>query len=422
MARREDQAVAFANAGRVDLAERLLRDQLRETPLNAEAHRLMAHCLRVRGLLPMALAAADEALRLSPDSGLCHLERGRALRALKRLNEAEAEMREAIALDPGAPSMLGALARVLVDRGSLEQAIVAARAGLEIDPCNHDCLCVLGLALLRSHRADEAHQIYRDALADEPSRAHLHNDLGVALLHLGDRISAGVEFREALRLDPRLTSAETNLGLAGLVFVVSAHPYTLRFASAWRHLKVAARVFTLAGLLALGVVWPGGWGALAYPLGLEARRLAATTGRSGATAFNTAAIGTIGLAFLVLASLSPTHVVHGALATDSSSGFDPRLLAEWWQLITGVAVFRAAMPAGVTSGRVRRVAIAVVGVAVLAAVWGAHPGAGAEAAAAGMFVALACAVSSGRLVFRYERATSRFPWSALDAEAEPGSG
>jgi predicted Zn-dependent protease len=183
VARREDQAIAFANAGRVDLAERLLREQLQETPESSEAHRVLAHCLRVRNKPDAALAEADLALRLSPNSAFCNLERGRALHALIRLGESEHELREAVSLAPASPIAYASLARVLIDRGAVDQAMATARAGLRFDPGNHDCLCALGLALLRAHRVDEAHQVYADALADEPTRAHLHNDLGIVLLH-----------------------------------------------------------------------------------------------------------------------------------------------------------------------------------------------------------------------------------------------
>jgi tetratricopeptide (TPR) repeat protein len=416
VARREDQAIAFANAGRLDLAERLLRDQLKETPESSEAHRVLSFCLRARGEFGAALSEADEALRLAPDSAFAHLERGRALRALKRPTEAELEVRSALAANPTLVLLHAELAFLLVDRGAVDQAIVTARAGLRFDPTNHDCLCALGLALLRAHRVDEAHQVYADALADEPTRAHLHNDLGIVLLHLGDADSAAEEFREALRLSPNVRPAEANLQFAEQPNAVRTHPYTVRFNSAWRSVPQHTRSAMVVALFALGFLWPGGWGGLAYPLALETkRRLAIRTGARESIVFRTVLLTTIGLAFTFIAwSWAPRYADPGA----DASYIQTQEFAAWLQLATGVLLFRSFRPVLATIGRARAVAVATVTVAVLAASWGGRPGASLADAAGGALIALACAAAIGPLAFRVERSWQGQPDPLLDQIAE----
>jgi Flp pilus assembly protein TadD len=438
MARRESQAVAFINAGRIDLAERLLRDQLKETPRNSEAHRLLAHCLRRRGELVDSLTEANEALRLSPDSWLCHLERGRTLHALMRPTDAEAEMREALRMAPRSPFVHAMLAEFLLDRGSFDEAIATARAGLQINPRDPTCLSILAVAQLRSNRVEAAHDTVQEALASDPTQANLHNTLGSTLHRMGATDAAAAEFREALRLDPQLRLAESNLDATRRNLARPFRsPYGQRFRSAWTCRRRPWRIAALASLAVLGFVWPGFWGAGTYPLALEISRPFIKRSSSLASGVTLAAwVGPLIILLPLLLGTAHTDVVPLPTPTcvarevpsdlpflwpsdmpqlvdwpcaqyqytETETSYDPDHEAAVARLLTGAALIWVVMPALVTRGRAKRAAQALAVTALLVALWGAWPGANPIDSGMASALIVAGAPFAGGLVFRIESA------------------
>jgi Tfp pilus assembly protein PilF len=252
-------AIDFLNADRVDLAERLARDELAQDPESWDAHRILAVCLRRRGQLKASLGEAEEALARAPESWLCHLERARTLLEMRRRVEAEREMREAISGAPDNASLHADLATILTDQNRLADAAIAAREGLRLDPHDVACLNALALALLQANRTDDARQVLREALVDEPTRAFLHHNLGAALLEGNQFQSAAAEFREALRLNPGSRDAERDLQLACRLQDNSERlhipkPYGLRLVRFLFAPSLARRLAILAGLAVLAVI------------------------------------------------------------------------------------------------------------------------------------------------------------------------
>lgn len=166
-----------AHLGRGDsaAAEKAAADGLSRHPHSEWLFRLRSLALRQQKRLPEALAAADESVKLLPDSALGHYTRALALSGMKRIPEARQSAHKAVELDPDNAEIRSHLGDLYLDR---EPAV--------------------------------AERHYRDALALEPNDACTLNNLGVALKKQGMAKEAAVAFKSAVLLDPTLAVAKRN--------------------------------------------------------------------------------------------------------------------------------------------------------------------------------------------------------------------
>ena len=231
------RAVAYAAAGRHDLAIGDLRRLEKDGQLTAEDAIVLGDNLRFSGRLAEAVAVLERAARenpkfpqpwlslaevhikehqnaeaaadyqrvlaLVPD----HIEALRGLGDLAllegRLDEAAARYARILEVDPadaGAMTKTGVL-RMRAGRG--EDAIALFRRAVEREPGNGEALLYLAGALAASGRSAEALPFFERALAAGPRSSMALNGLALTRLALGDRAGAARAFRESLQMDPR---------------------------------------------------------------------------------------------------------------------------------------------------------------------------------------------------------------------------
>jgi arylsulfatase A-like enzyme/Tfp pilus assembly protein PilF len=231
------RAVAYAAAGRHDLAVADLRrlekdgqltaedaivlgDNLRFSGRLAEAVAVLERAARENGKFPQpwlslaevhieehknAEAAADyqRVLALVPD----HIEalRGRGDLALLegRLDEAAARYGRILEVDPGDAGAMTKMGVLRMRAGRGEDAIALFRKAVEREPGNGEALLYLAGALAASGRSAEALPFFERALAAGPRSSMALNGLALSRLALGDRKGAAAAFRESLKIDPR---------------------------------------------------------------------------------------------------------------------------------------------------------------------------------------------------------------------------
>ena len=85
---------------RFDLAERELREQLRETPDDGCTHAFLGWCLAKQNRMTEAVKEGEEAVRLAPALAYCHYSLGYIYLSCDRLEEGETALREALRLAP----------------------------------------------------------------------------------------------------------------------------------------------------------------------------------------------------------------------------------------------------------------------------------------------------------------------------------
>ena len=239
-AQRVQRALQMHQAGRVDEAERLYRDILRDEPGNAVA----VHYL---GLI--AWSRGDKA-------------------------QAERLMREALAKDDTVPDFHNNLGLLLRDTRRVDEAIAEYRRAIEIEPRWMDAYSNLGLALEAAGRDDEAVAAYEQAIAREPRFAIGHQNLALALLRRGSFRDALPHYRWRLvaqgfsatppdpganpwpgRLEGRSFAVRTEQGLGDALFFLRFAPEAVR-----RGARLAFRgdarlhpILARTGLFALGL-------------------------------------------------------------------------------------------------------------------------------------------------------------------------
>lgn len=210
---RVQRALQLHQAGRIDEAEPLYRDVLREEPGNAVA----THYL---GLI--AWARGDRA-------------------------QAERLMRDSLAKNAAVPDFHNNLGLLLRDTQRIDEAIGAYRRAIEIEPRWMDAYSNLGLALQAAGRNDEAISAYEQAIAREPLFAIGHQNLALALLARGSLREALPHYRWRLaaqglssqppdpaacpwpeRLDGRSFAVRMEQGLGDALFLLRFAPEAVR--------------------------------------------------------------------------------------------------------------------------------------------------------------------------------------------------
>jgi Flp pilus assembly protein TadD len=380
---REGQAADLINAGRHDLAMRLMLAQLAETPASPRAHQLMAHCLRLRKEYTKSLAEAEEAIRLDPEDAWSFLELGWSLDSLGRPFDARRAIEQAVGLAPREPAAFAALSGILLETAKPADAIAAASAGLSVDPRHGGCLTALARALLRPGKvvanmkeAYQAYDVMRLALSGNPQVASFHINLGHALAHFGSYEQAATEYLEALRLQPDSQEARNSLHrLYVAQFLWRPGTGLAAFGEAWFRRSGQVRAVISGWLLVLGVAFGGAWGVLYWILAAETLKLRdAGTGRfprSAVSALSQVTCGT-GLVLAIAASTAVQGAIFGAPTRFFSPHPSPG--AEWvntafmatLQVVGGLLAVYGAFPSVQLAGRMRRLPAALVagGIAV----------------------------------------------------------
>ena len=205
------RGIVLFSQGRGDLAEREFRLALAQDPNEFLGHAFLTLCLSGRGQHAEALSAADDAVRLSPDSDFAHAVRSRALLGLKRIKEAESSAREAVRLDPDDAEHHVLLGHIAMVRSNWPEALESADHALSLDAQNLGARNLRAMALTQLGRKVEAEATLGEALAEDPEDALAHANQGWICLHKSDPDKALEHFREALRIDPSMEWARSGI-------------------------------------------------------------------------------------------------------------------------------------------------------------------------------------------------------------------
>ena len=239
-AQRVQRALQLHQAGRIEEAEHLYKDVLREEP----GHAVATHYL-----------------------GLIAWGRGDRV-------EAERLMRDALARDSSIPDFHNNLGLLLRDTQRIDEAIAAYRRAIEIEPRWMDAYSNLGLALEAAGRNADAIAAYRQAIEREPRFAIGHQNLALALLACGSFREALPHYRWRLaaqglsaqlpdpaaprwpeRLDGRAFAVRTEQGLGDALFFLRFAPEAVRRGArlAFRGDARLHSILARTGLFALGL-------------------------------------------------------------------------------------------------------------------------------------------------------------------------
>jgi tetratricopeptide (TPR) repeat protein len=218
-----EDAIAMADAGKLDEASALLRSVVARHPEDGPARLLLAQFLMKQpdyqspstkgGRSSVGIAEAEEALghlaHVHPDkpsmAAAFHLVRGNALYRLSRLEEAEADWLEALEVDPTTPEAGWALLNLYYIQAREDDARGLALRLFAFEPDPHDRALLL-LELVRPAARPPARgsivQVLEPVVRDHPGEFHSAIALGLALTRSGQADKGIDELRRVVTAYP----------------------------------------------------------------------------------------------------------------------------------------------------------------------------------------------------------------------------
>ncbi|HGY91277.1 MAG TPA: serine/threonine-protein kinase [Planctomycetes bacterium] len=169
--------------------------------------------LRRAGLVQEGLAAAEQALSLSPEDPVIRLDRANALADADRRRES-AEAFDALLADvPEFGRAWWAKSSLSLEEGDTARAVEEARRGVRFAPQDPEAWLALGNALVADHRDEEALAPLEKAIALRGDFVYAMNSLASVLRSLKRYEESQKLFDRILELRPSYAEAHYNLGL-----------------------------------------------------------------------------------------------------------------------------------------------------------------------------------------------------------------
>jgi tetratricopeptide (TPR) repeat protein len=195
-------------------SESVWRNALAATTDNCTAHVQLCDVLLQKGRVDEAIAEAEIALRIQPNSAEAHVNLALALSKKGDMEKALLHFERALEIKPNRPKLHYNIATILAEEGRLDEAISQYEQELQIQPEFAQAHNNLGSALLRKGRLDDALLHFEKAIAANPRLPKVYYNAAVVLVQKGRSREAVDLLQKTLQLDPGNTEARIELGVA----------------------------------------------------------------------------------------------------------------------------------------------------------------------------------------------------------------
>jgi tetratricopeptide (TPR) repeat protein len=217
--RLSDAAWDLSKKGRSEEAIAAWNEALKLSPESDKAHNNVGLLLVGVGRFEEAIPHFEKTLKVNPEYPAAHSNLGAALAGIGKFDDALAEFKKAVTVDPDSAEANNNLGRALARTGNLDEAIVHFQKALEVAPGSAPVRNNYGLALAKqgkllalNGRFDEAIVQFEKALEATPDSAEAHNGLAVALVKKGRHDEAVAHLEKAVAINPEFAEAYFNLG------------------------------------------------------------------------------------------------------------------------------------------------------------------------------------------------------------------
>ena len=201
-ARACDEGYRALAEGRLDAAERLLREVLEAQPDLGRAQLALGDVLNATARAEEALDCYQLAAHFAPDLPDAHIALANGLLGAQRAVEAEAACRNALALDADSAAAWLCLGNALKAQARLDEAADAYRAALAADTEFVNARQQLAFVEYRRGHYTAADAEFAALLQAVPDSAGAHHNAGLLYLETGRPEQALASFRRALALAP----------------------------------------------------------------------------------------------------------------------------------------------------------------------------------------------------------------------------
>lgn len=192
----------YANANRLDEAERHYRCAIELEPGNAPAHYNLAILLASRQCDEEAANCYRQAIQADPANAAAHANLGVLLAGRQQVEAAEQYYRQALVLDPEHAAAHLGLGVLLAQRNQLAEAEQHYRQAIALHPQSAEAHTNLGLLLEKLQQSEAAEQCHRTALSCNAGHAEIHSNLANLLAAQRREEEAEQHYRRALELKP----------------------------------------------------------------------------------------------------------------------------------------------------------------------------------------------------------------------------
>jgi protein O-GlcNAc transferase len=206
-----EEALVHHRAGRLQEAERMYRDVLRETPDQRDALHLLGVIAHQMDDNEEAMRLIRQALQVDAGQATFHNSLGAVHHARGELSEAVACYRRSIMLDGEGADAHGNLGLALRRLGYFAEAAAALRRAVHLSPNNPMLLNSLGVSLRGAGRIAEATGCYSRALEAREDFWQAHSNLGNLLKDQCRFDEAVVHYRRAIELAPDKYIVRSNM-------------------------------------------------------------------------------------------------------------------------------------------------------------------------------------------------------------------
>ena len=204
--------MAHHQSGRLQQAEVIYNDILKDNPRNTDALNFLGVLFHQTGKNEIAISNFEKAIKINPGIADYYNNCGIACRALKKNEKAIIHFEKAIALKPEYAEAHNNLGVVYKDLGRDEDAIACYQQALTIKPDYAEALKNLGIQFHNSGQFEEAIVRFEAFLAISPDDVDVLFNLARVLHKQGNMEEAIVRYNQVLSIKPDYAVAHNNLG------------------------------------------------------------------------------------------------------------------------------------------------------------------------------------------------------------------
>ncbi len=200
--------------GRVDEAEQLLNQRLRQDPDSVSAHALQSIIALTQNRNDQALTLAQRAFTLDPTAPAAAIALSYAQQAQFDLHAAHDTLQTALRFTPDNSLLLARIAELLLSLDDLERAETVAQRALNLDPEQAHAITILGFAHLGQFDTPRAKRYFKRAIALNQADPLPRLGHGLAVIRDGQLSDGRREIEIAATLSPANALIRSYLGKA----------------------------------------------------------------------------------------------------------------------------------------------------------------------------------------------------------------